>query len=230
MTYVRAIVRGEDRFALKAFWNYVVLDRGDYFSGATAEYTNLVVEDPEDLEDAELKAKDVEESSEAEPIHVRRARVIEPIQTGFDEHEDTVQWAQNVRRHARHPSYPHSAVSERTLFGSHSPRRSSDSFHESDHVYPWQGKDKRALVRFIGRVVFATTERVLVFAGFLQVVTGIVIYTGGCRANWGNGCLAHLISAYLDHVISPDLVLIVAAAFQRAASFGAMDLQPSRAS
>ncbi|PIL36919.1 hypothetical protein GSI_00609 [Ganoderma sinense ZZ0214-1] len=86
-----------------------------------------------------------------------------------------------------------SAVSERTLFGSHSPRRSSDSLHETGHVYPWQGKDKRALARFIGRVVFATTERVLVFAGFLQVVTGIVIYTGGCRGNWGNGCLAHLI-------------------------------------
>ena len=196
MTYLRTIVRGEDRLAFKPFWNYVVLDRDDHFSGAAAEYTNLVVEDPEDLDEAELKAKDVDDASEAEPIHVRRARIVGPIQTAFDEREDTAEWAQSVGRHARHPSYPQSAVSERTLFGSHSPRRSSDSLHESGHVYPWQGKDKRALARFVGCVMFATTERVLVFAGFLQVVTGIVIYTGGCRGNWANGCLAHLISMY----------------------------------
>ncbi|TBU23495.1 hypothetical protein BD311DRAFT_673841 [Dichomitus squalens] len=194
VTYVRSIVRGEDRFAIKAFWNVVVLDRDQELSGADAEYTNLVADDPEELQEAELKAKDVdEESTDAEPLHVRRARIVEPIQTSFDSHEPTAQWAESVHRHARRPSYPRSAGSERTLFGPHSPRRSNDSLDETGHVYPWQGKDKRAVLRFVGRTAFAVAERALVFAGFMQVITGIVIYTGGCRGNWGNGCLAHLI-------------------------------------
>ena len=195
MTYVRSIARGEDRFAIKTFWNYVVLDRDQEFSGAAAEYTNLVLDDPEDLEEAELKAKEVDEDeSETEPLHVRRARVVEPIQTAFDGHEETAQWAESVHHHARRPSYPQSAGSERTLFGPHSPRRSNDSLDESGYVYPWQGKDKLGVLRFVGRAAFAIAERALVFAGFMQVITGIVIYTGGCRGNWGNGCLAHLIS------------------------------------
>ncbi|RPD66764.1 hypothetical protein L226DRAFT_565553 [Lentinus tigrinus ALCF2SS1-7] len=194
VSYVRSIRSGEERFAFKTVWNYVVLDKDDHLSGISAEYTNLV-EEPEELEEAVLKAKDVEEeeSEPSEPLHARRARFVEPIQTDLDMH-DTVDWAHNVGRHARNPSYPHSAASERTLFGGpHSPRRSDDSLHESGHVYPWQGKDKRAVLRFVGRAAFATAERSLVFAGLMQVITGIVVYTGGCRGNYVNGCLAHLI-------------------------------------
>ncbi|KAJ6582101.1 cytoplasmic protein [Mycena capillaripes] len=50
------------------------------------------------------------------------------------------------------------------------------------------------LLRRIGRAAFAATERALVFAGFALLLTGIVIYTGGCRSNYLNNCLAHLIS------------------------------------
>ncbi|KAI0650208.1 hypothetical protein C8Q79DRAFT_371855 [Trametes meyenii] len=194
VTYVRAVHSGEDRFSLKTVWNYVILDRDEHFSGAEAEYTNLVVEEPEELEDAELKAKDIED----EPLHVRRARIVEPIRTDLemhqqDDHDETAQWANDVHRHRRQPSYPHSAASERTLFGAHSPHRSDDSLHETGHVYPWQGKNKREVLRFIGRAAFAVCERCLVFAGLLQVTTGIVVYTGGCRGNYLNGCLAHLI-------------------------------------
>ncbi|KAI0722254.1 hypothetical protein C8T65DRAFT_628753 [Cerioporus squamosus] len=183
------------RLVSYTLWNYVVLDRDDHVSGVSAEYTNLV-EDSEQFEEAVLKAQDLEEEEpESEPLHVRRARVVEPIQTdlGMDAHSDTVHWAHSVGRHARRPSYPQSAGSERTLFGPHSPRRSDDSLHESGHVYPWQGKDKRAVLRFVGRAAFATAERFLVFAGLMQVVTGVVVYTGGCRGNYINGCLAHLI-------------------------------------
>ncbi|KAI0824690.1 hypothetical protein BC628DRAFT_1322112 [Trametes gibbosa] len=194
VTYVRAIRSGEDRFAFKTLWNYVVLDRDEHLSGVDAEYTNLVVDEPEELEDAELKAKDVEVDS----INVRRARVVEPIRTDLDmhqqdDHDETAQWANDVHRHRRHASYPHSTASERTLFGAHSPHRSDDSLHETGHIYPWQGRNSREVLRFVGRAVFAVCERTLVFAGLLQVTSGIIVYTGGCRGNYINGCLAHLI-------------------------------------
>ncbi len=200
MTYVRAIRRGEDSFAFKSLWNYVVLDRDQHLSGATAEYTNLVVGEPDELEEAELNAKDVDDDSEGSaPLHVRRDRIVEPIRTGLDmqdHHEGTVHWANDVHHHSRRPSYPQSAASERTLFGPQSPHRSDDYLPGTGHVYPWQGKDKRALLRFVGRAAFATAERSLVFAGLMQVTSGIVIYTGGCRGNYVNGCLAHLISEF----------------------------------
>ncbi|OSC99017.1 hypothetical protein PYCCODRAFT_1374005 [Trametes coccinea BRFM310] len=195
VTYIRAIRSGENSFSFKTLWNYVILDRDEHFPGAEAEYTNLVYSDPEELEEAELKTKDVEDES----IQVRRARIVEPIRTDLDmdhrqdEQDETAQWANDVRRHRRHVSYPHSAASERTLFGVHSPHRSDESLHETEPVYPWQGKSKREVLRFIGRAAFAIGERVLVFAGFMQVISGIVVYTGGCRGGSINICLAHLI-------------------------------------
>ncbi|KAI9513174.1 hypothetical protein F5148DRAFT_1273139 [Russula earlei] len=49
------------------------------------------------------------------------------------------------------------------------------------------------LSRRLGQLLFATLQRFLVFAGFAQFMHGIVIYTGGCRGNYLNGCLAHVI-------------------------------------
>ncbi|OBZ76401.1 putative membrane protein C3B8.06 [Grifola frondosa] len=165
IAYVNSIRKGEDKFALKAFWNYVILGRDEHLSGSGAEYTNLVVEDPEDLDDAELKVKEVDVSEQTSP---RRARIVEPIQTQFEpseqDNDETESWANDVHHH-RQPSYPHS----------------------------WSITDKRSLLRRIGRGVFATAERSLVFAGLWQVISGVVIYTGGCRGNYINGCLAHLI-------------------------------------
>ena len=207
VTYVQSIRRGEDRFAFKTLWRYVVLNQDDHLPAATAEYASLVRE-PEEMEEAELKAiKEVDEESDTiDPLHVRRARVVEPIHTDIDmhaEHSETVRWAHNVHRHARTLSYPHSAASEPTLFGApHSPRHSDEALPESGNVYPWQGKRGFELLKVIGRIFFATAERSLVFAGLMQVTTGIVIYTGGCRGNYLNGCLAHLISKSLQTLVS----------------------------
>ncbi|KAJ7178140.1 hypothetical protein C8R46DRAFT_889052 [Mycena filopes] len=52
---------------------------------------------------------------------------------------------------------------------------------------------RASLPRRIGRAAFAITERVLVLAGFGLFLTGIIVYTGGCRQNFLNVCLAHLI-------------------------------------
>jgi hypothetical protein len=57
-------------------------------------------------------------------------------------------------------------------------------------------QSKAHILHRIGRAAFAASERALVFAGFAQLLTGIVVYTGGCRHYFINGCLAHLISKY----------------------------------
>ena len=85
------------------------------------------------------------------------------------------------------------------MFESHSPRGSvhSDETLHSDEFHPlgWlKGTSKSGALRKVGNAVFATAERTVVFMGLMQVITGIVIYTGGCRENYVNGCLAHLIS------------------------------------
>ncbi|KAH9843933.1 uncharacterized protein C8Q71DRAFT_793568 [Rhodofomes roseus] len=192
--YVVALRRGEESFGIKSAWKTVILGRDEPGVHLTSEYTNLVAED--ELEAAELKTRDIEsEDSESETLHERRNQPMQPIRTIFDardsDHEETAQWANSVPRHARQPSYPQSAASERTLFGPRSPRDSDDTLHVPG---PWYASENRAwLMQKIGRAAFGTSERVLVFAGFMQVLTGIVTYTGGCRQNWINGCLAHLI-------------------------------------
>ncbi|KAF7352908.1 hypothetical protein MVEN_01258100 [Mycena venus] len=77
-------------------------------------------------------------------------------------------------------------MSDGTLFGPPSPH-SEETLHEI-HFPP-----RISLLRRIGRAAFATAERALVVAGFGLLLSGIVVYTGGCRQHYINGCLAHLI-------------------------------------
>lgn len=194
-SYAKAIRSGDDKFAFKTLWSAVILGK-EHISGISAEYANLVVEDPEELDEAELKVKEVDHPSSGENSERHSAEVV------FDEHgedrDGTAQWANDVRRHRRNHSYAMSAASDRTLFtgGPRPPRRDSDdSLHETGGSWlSWLPRNRATFLRRFGRAAFATAERVLVFAGFMQVLTGIVEYTGGCRQNWLNGCLAHLIS------------------------------------
>lgn len=203
ITYVKAIRSGEETFAFKTCWNVVVLDREDRRSATGAEYTNLVVNDPDEYEAAELKAQEIEDDGQPqnEPNNAQRlTRLMEPINTTFtpdhlEEEHDTAQWANSM-----HETYPRSAASERTIFGQRSPRNSvhSDETLRQD-IGQWMRSNKTPLLRQIGRGVFATAERSLIFAGLMQTISGIVVYTGGCRQNWLNGCLAHLISGCSLH-------------------------------
>lgn len=75
------------------------------------------------------------------------------------------------------------------------PRNSDDTLHDFMHDLQQPTFRKKGNIRKrIASTTFAIVERSLVFAGFIQVLTGIVTYTGGCRQNYLNGCLAHLIS------------------------------------
>ena len=100
-----------------------------------------------------------------------------------DEHDE---WVNQPPRLGHR--YSHSLASERTLGRSNS----ADTVDEVAEPVV----EKKPLAKRIGNGVFATLERLMVFLGMYMTISGIVIYTGGCRQNYVNGCLAHLISEF----------------------------------
>ncbi|KAI0320641.1 hypothetical protein OF83DRAFT_1104048 [Amylostereum chailletii] len=173
-SYLR-LLRSGDKFSLRTFWRQVILGQDDHQAlGVQAEYTNLVVDEPEDIDEDDLKAH----------LH-KSARHVEFVQT--EDLQDR-NGAQTWHNH----DYPSTPSSERTLFGPRSPRGSQNS-EDTLHVDYRTVAGKASLLRRIGRIVFATLERTLVFAAFGQFMLGVTVYTGGCRGNYTNGCLAHII-------------------------------------
>ncbi|KAG6837969.1 hypothetical protein H0H93_008363 [Arthromyces matolae] len=170
-----AFFRSDVKFTLKAFWQTAILGRRNDHDRFGAEYTGLVVGEAEEFEEAKLGLSSPDRvSGDLDPI---------------DEYTgDTAQWANNVHHHHRHYRRQ-STASEGTVFGTSSPTRSSDKIQEVKGALI----SKAGLVQRISKGIFAVVERSLVFAGLWQTLLGIVIYTGGCRQNYLNGCLAHLI-------------------------------------
>ncbi|KAJ7851271.1 hypothetical protein B0H14DRAFT_3866382 [Mycena olivaceomarginata] len=80
----------------------------------------------------------------------------------------------------------YSNVSDGTLLDPSSP-----NFEETQHDITLS--PRISLLCRIGRATYSATERVLVLAGFAMLLSGIVVYTGGCRERYFDGCLAHLI-------------------------------------
>ncbi|KAG6890878.1 hypothetical protein C0995_000835 [Termitomyces sp. Mi166 len=187
---IYSFFRSGERFTVKAFWQTAILGhKNDH--DRYAEYAGLV-DEPEEFEEAKISLPSPDrQSGDLDPIEVY---------TG-----DTAQWANDVHNH-RHHYRKHSTASEGTLFGTSSPSRSLDKIQEVKVAL----KSKKGLLQRIGKGCFAVVERSLVFAGLCQILLGIVIYTGasrqrfyespcaddasgGCRENYVNGCLAHLI-------------------------------------
>lgn len=178
--------RTQEKKSLGSFWETVILNKEVEHAHQESEYLGLVVEEPEEFEG-------------------KLSRNSADLQTyELSDVSQTAQWANDVHRHHRHSS----TTSERTVFGLHSTVHSDDSLHDS----PRKRLSKRSFLRRVGTSAFAVAERVLVIAGFTQLLTGIVVYTGtftfplwlsspnllifagGCRENYLNGCMAHLIS------------------------------------
>jgi Protein of unknown function (Ytp1) len=180
VSYVRSVRSGHISFTLSSFWNIACLGRDDshHLSGSSAEYTELVVEEPDEFEEHQLKTESSPRNDRV-PQHARTPRSRPKVEyikaVSFDQEEDTTEWT-------------HSAASDRTLFNT-SRHNSDDTLHDlTSHTKghtPWY--------RRVGVAAFAVLERTLVFAGFMQVLSGLVVYTGGCREDWINSCLAHLI-------------------------------------
>lgn len=178
-SYIRSMERG-GKFSIRSFWNSVIIgkENSHVFGTSHAEYINLVVDEPEE---------DLEENLKSNVHHNGRI-----VTTGAETiHEDeTAQWVNNVGRHSE--DSPETPVSDSTLVGR---RFSRGSQHSDDTTVQEQARftDNISLSRRLGKLVFATVERTLVLAGFAQLMHGVVIYTGGCREHYLNGCLAHII-------------------------------------
>ncbi|KAJ3517560.1 hypothetical protein NLJ89_g425 [Agrocybe chaxingu] len=163
--------RGTDR-SFKWFWRSVIKRQDAPLVGP--EYSGLIAEEPEEFESAKI----TRESLELQDVQ---------LHGGDIEESHTQRWANSVHRHQRH----YSLASEHTVFDAHSPHQSDDTLHDAKgrrgQLVPNQ------LLHNLGGIAFATIERSLVMMGLIQVLVGIVTYTGGCRENYLNGCLAHLI-------------------------------------
>jgi hypothetical protein len=169
-----AFIRSKTSFSFKNVWKIFVLGR-EQASAPTGEYTKLVAGEPEDYDDIELNSP-----HKLTTINVDSQEQRPP---SF-ENMQTSNWLNDETQHVHGAS----TSADRTSFDIDSPR---DSEHSDDTLV----RDASYTPRKIGSAVFQLVERSLVFAGFGQLLTGVVVYTGGCREKYINGCLAHLISA-----------------------------------
>jgi hypothetical protein len=167
---VLAYFRGGENFSLASFWSSAILGRDQVLSSSAAEYTSLINEESKDMQETEMRKRVHYDPDEEDEIF----------------HATTTQRAENVHRH----QYSQSRVSDGTVFSSRS-MHSNNTLHDVDYM---RSKPKKTLLKRIGAAIFAVCERTLVIAGFVQVLTGIIVYTGGCRENYMMGCLAHLSS------------------------------------
>lgn len=182
-SYVRRIER-DGGFSGRSFWNRVILSQGNSHVGGTntAEYTSLVLEEPEESEEV------------PNTTYVWRDHRFIPIADNLNIHEGTAQWVDKVPHDTE--DVPETPASDRTFINRRSSRGSQhtdDTLRDQDHVV-----ENVFLSHRLGRLLFGTLQRLLVFAGFAQFMHGVVIYTGGCRGNYLNGCLAHIISKLIS--------------------------------
>ncbi|KAJ6599205.1 cytoplasmic protein [Mycena vulgaris] len=159
-------VRSAKQFTLKGLWSASLGREADSRSDSTGpEYMGLMGDELDSIEDVKNHRHSYDDPNSAHAHDFN--------------HGNTEQWANHVRINSTisdattevTPTSPHSDI---TLFDVHFRPRVS-------------------LLRRAGSAAFAATEAALVVAGFGLFLTGIVIYTGGCRQNYINGCLAHLI-------------------------------------
>ena len=207
LSYVRSIER-DGGFSFRSFWNRVILlsQGADHVSDIrNAEYTSLVTDESEGLE-------------EIFKTGAYRDRFIAATDDAIMRDDETQQWVDEVRLDTE--ALPESLASDRTFVG-HRHRLSRDSQHSDDTLQDQDFVVKVIpLSRRVGSLVFGTLERFLVVAGFAQVMHGVVIYTGGCREHYINGCLAHIISELnilISNTFLTDPILIL----QRVAFSGA---------
>lgn len=125
-----------------------MLNRDINHMGTGSEYTGLIMAESEDLELPQISRQSSDDGV----------------------FRKTAQWANDVRNHHRNSSL----ASDGTLFGSRSPIQSDTTLAAQQK----RDSSQKSLIHRVGNAVFAVLERLLVFAGFAQLLTGIVIYTG----------------------------------------------------
>lgn len=127
----------------------------------TSEYDALIPNDPENYNTAKI-ARDSVELDDFERNN------------NMNPHEG--QWANTIHEHHRNSSIN----SERTVYDE--PRSPTSPTHSEDTLHDVKIRQnthsRRALLRLLAQSAFAFFERFIVFAGFAQLLIGIVTYTG----------------------------------------------------
>lgn len=187
--FQRAFVffRSPDRRNYRLFWRSVILNQSN---DSSHEYTHLIPDDADEFVTPSLHRH----SGEKEQVH--RAHFIDTIDSPISESGEWVQSASSQRSFVNHPIHDrrHSMASSHSEDTLHTPpSQDSHDIHES------RQRRWTTLAR-IGHAAFATAERTLVVLAFIQLLSGIVVYTGICRGSYVNGCMAHLISEFVVHL------------------------------
>lgn len=176
---------------LRAFWRTVILDQQGYVE---AEYTSLVHEEPsEPSEYEEVKFVNHPEETSSHPPRVQLSM-------------ESMRMPSTEFVNESHEDWPKSVAT--VLNGQfHMRRQPSVSNHSDDTLHPPgfpscsdsqdEPERRRSCLQSIGHYAFAAAERSLVLAGFVQVLSGVTVYSGICRGNYLNSCMAHLISQCL---------------------------------
>ncbi|GAA5821413.1 hypothetical protein JCM3770_003511 [Rhodotorula araucariae] len=79
------------------------------------------------------------------------------------------------------------------------PSRGHSTFSDEDTVFDAVGHDEpparstRERIRKYGGLALDFAERMLVILGYIEVCTGVAVWSGTCRERYLNGCLAHVI-------------------------------------
>jgi hypothetical protein len=161
-----AFIRSGDKLTLRSFWTVVIQDREQHHDFSDPEYTGLVEDESEALE-------------EVGPVYLQHAE----------------EFGQNETQHQHNHEKGTLITSlQRRLTVIPSPQPESPNGTLCEPVYDHHDRPKVPLLSRIGKIAYATTERLLVVAGFIQLVTGIITYTGGCRGRHFKPCLGHTIS------------------------------------
>ncbi|KAG6911708.1 hypothetical protein DXG01_007958 [Tephrocybe rancida] len=172
--------RSGEKFSINGFWHNTILGHRTSPDSYAAEYAGLVVDEPEEFEEAKISFPLVRQSGDLDPIEEY---------TG-----NTAQWANDVHHHHRHYR-KHSTTSEGTLYGGSSPMRSLDKIHEVKGA----STPKAGLLHRIGKGCFAVLERLLVLAGLAQTLLGIAIYTeGGIFWSYGLVTFARFLGSFAE--------------------------------
>lgn len=180
-----AFPRSKRKLDVKSFWLEIVLGR-EADHGAPSDYAEMNAEDPEEYD--EIKALHIVPQqglrTDRPDINIETQDLVNQYPAG---------WSNETTTYS-HRRSTYSATSDRTVFAAASPRdlRHSDETLR-DVLPPLTHSPPKPFLQRVIAVAYATWERFLVFAAFGEMLTGIVVYTGGCRNNYINGCLAHLI-------------------------------------
>lgn len=94
--------------------------------------------------------------------------------------------------HHRRPHYHHSTSCDSTF----------SSFSDDEIPDLIEEPIAESRVRRAAEMTVYIAEWALVFFGYIELVTGGVVYSGICRATYANGCLAHLTSERLTSLVN----------------------------